>query len=76
MLDNPISRKLQEVSVRKVSLEERIAKEESRLLQKKKARITERNVGDKVNRLKILNGIYAELEHLLLLIPRSKQYNP
>jgi hypothetical protein len=75
MLENKISTKLREITFRKVSLEARIAEEESKQHDDQINNDEEINPEDKIDRLKRLQAIYTQFEDLLQFMRRNKQYN-
>lgn len=75
MLENKISTKLREITFRKVSLEARIAEEESKQMHNGVNNDKEINVEDKIDRLKRLQAIYSQFENLLQFMRNNKQYN-
>jgi hypothetical protein len=75
MLENKISTKLREITFRKVSLEARIAEEESKRRQEEINDEEEINVEDKIDRLKRLQAIYTQFEDLLQFMRGGQQYN-
>jgi hypothetical protein len=75
MSENSVSRKLSEISLRKASLEARIAEEERRRYQEDIDSDQKMRMEDEITRLRRLRGIYSQFEDLLLHVGRSRQYN-
>jgi hypothetical protein len=76
MPTNPISEKLNEITFRKMSLEARIAEEESRLSKEKVDTNREEIIVDEdIDRLKTLKVIYSQFEDFLNFLRRNREYN-